>query len=203
MKVGYVRVSTEGQNTARQEVLMEQLGVEKVFIDKMSGKNTDRPELQKMLDFVREGDVVIVESFSRMARSTRDLLNIVDKLKEKDVQFISQKEVVDTSTPNGEFMLTVFAALSELERKNILERQREGIAIAKAQGKYKGRKPVEVDEEQFRVLYNNWQNGKTTPKIMMNELGLKPATFWRKVKEYREKYGITDAATSRKRNNDK
>lgn len=198
MKVGYVRVSTEGQNTARQEVLMEQLGVEKVFIDKMSGKNMDRPELQKMLDFVREGDVVIVESFSRMARSIRDLLTIVDKLNEKDVKFVSQKEAVDTSTPNGEFMLTVFAAMAELERKNILDRQREGIAIAKAQGKYKGRKPIDLDEEQFRVLYNNWQNGKTTPKIMMSELGLKPSTFWRKVKEYREKYGITDAATSRK-----
>lgn len=199
MKVGYVRVSTAEQNTARQEVLMQNLGVEKVFIDKMSGKNTDRPQLKEMLNFVREGDTVIVESFSRLARSTRDLLDIVNQLNEKNVKFVSQKETIDTSTPAGEFMLTVFAALADLERKTTLQRQREGIEIAKAEGKYKGRKPIDVDEEQFRKLYNDWQNGKTTPKIMMNELGLKSATFWRKVREYREKYGITESATSRKR----
>ena len=95
-------------------------------------------------------------------------------------------------------MLTVFAALAQLERETMLARQKEGIEIAKAEGKYKGRKPVEVDEEKFRQLYNDWQNGKTTPKIMMNELGLKSATFWRTVKKYREKYGITDAAPTRK-----
>lgn len=198
MKVGYVRVSTAGQNTARQEVIMEQLGVEKVFIDKMSGKNTDRPQLKEMLAFVREGDTLVIESFSRLARSTKDLLEIVEELEKKNVKFISQKENIDTSTPNGKFMLTVFAALAQLERETMLARQREGIEIAKAEGKYKGRKPVEVDEEKFRQLYNDWQNGKTTPKIMMNELGLKSATFWRTVKKYREKYGITDAATTRK-----
>ena len=191
MKVGYVRVSTAGQNTARQEVIMEQLGVEKVFIDKMSGKNTDRPQLKEMLAFVREGDTLVIESFSRLARSTKDLLEIVEELEKKNVKFVSQKENIDTSTPNGKFMLTVFAALAQLERETMLARQREGIEIAKAEGTYKGRKPVEVDD-------NDWQNGKTTPKIMMNELGLKSATFWRTVKKYREKYGITDAATTRK-----
>ena len=177
---------------------MEQLGVEKVFIDKMSGKNTDRPQLKEMLAFVREGDTLVIESFSRLARSTKDLLEIVEELEKKNVKFVSQKENIDTSTPNGKFMLTVFAALAQLERETMLARQKEGIEIAKAEGKYKGRKPVEVDEEKFRQLYNDWQNGKTTPKIMMNELGLKSATFWRTVKKYREKYGITDAATTRK-----
>ena len=198
MKVGYVRVSTAEQNTARQEVIMEQLGVEKVFMDKMSGKNTDRPQLQEMLSFVREGDTLVVESISRLARSTKDLLSIMEELDKKKVKFVSQKESIDTSTPNGVFMMTIFAAMAQLERETMLARQREGIEIAKAEGKYKGRKPVEVDEEKFRHLYNDWQNGKSTPKIMMNELGLKPTTFWRKVKEYREKYGITDAATTRK-----
>lgn len=198
MKVGYVRVSTVEQNTARQEVIMEQLGVEKVFMDKMSGKNTDRPQLQEMLSFVREGDTLVVESISRLARSTKDLLSIMEELDKKKVKFVSQKESIDTSTPNGVFMMTIFAAMAQLERETMLARQREGIEIAKAEGKYKGRKPVEVDEEKFRQLYNDWQNGKSTPKIMMNELGLKPTTFWRKVKEYREKYGITDAATTRK-----
>lgn len=198
MKVGYVRVSTAEQNTARQEVIMEQLGVEKVFMDKMSGKNTDRPQLQEMLSFVREGDTLVVESISRLARSTKDLLSIMEELDKKKVKFVSQKESIDTSTPNGVFMMTIFAAMAQLERETMLARQREGIEIARAEGKYRGRKPVEVDEEKFRQLYNDWQNGKSTPKIMMNELGLKPTTFWRKVKEYREKYGITDAATTRK-----
>ena len=198
MKVGYVRVSTAEQNTARQEVIMEQLGVEKVFMDKMSGKNTDRPQLQEMLSFVREGDTLVVESISRLARSTKDLLSIMEELDKKKVKFVSQKESIDTSTPNGVFMMTIFAAMAQLERETMLARQREGIEIAKAEGKYRGRKPVEVDEEKFRQLYNDWQTGKSTPKIMMNELGLKPTTFWRKVKEYREKYGITDAATTRK-----
>jgi len=198
MKVGYVRVSTAEQNTARQEVIMEQLGVEKVFVDKMSGKNTDRPQLQEMLSFVREGDTLIVESISRLARSTKDLLSIMEELDRKKVKFVSQKENIDTSTPNGVFMMTVFAAMAQLERETMLARQREGVEIAKAEGKYKGRKPVVIDEEKFRALYNDWQNGRSTPKIMMNELGLKPTTFWRKVKEYREKYGITDAATTRK-----
>lgn len=133
MKVGYVRISTKEQNTARQDSLMEQLGVEKVFTDKMSGKNTERPELHRMMDFVREGDVLIVESFSRFARNTRDLLDLTDALKEKKVQFVSKKEAIDTNTPAGKFTLTIFGALAELERENILERQAEGIAIAKAE----------------------------------------------------------------------
>lgn len=128
MKVGYIRVSTAEQNEARQEVLMEQLGVEKVFMDKMSGKSKDRPQLQEMMRFVREGDVVIVESISRFARNTKDLLSLIDELEQKKVSFVSQKENIDTETPSGRFMLTVFAALSQLERETTLLRQSEGIA---------------------------------------------------------------------------
>lgn len=190
MKIGYVRVSTAEQNTARQEVLMEQLGVEKIFIDKLSGKDTNRPQFTAMMDFIREGDVLIVESFSRLARSTKDLLKIVDDLTAKGVQFISQKENVDTSTPQGRFMLTIFAAMSQLEREQTLQRQAEGIAVARAQGKYKGRKPIEVDEEKFTELYRLWKEGKTQPKYMMKELGLTSPTFYRKVKAYEEKHGI-------------
>ncbi|MGL5258385.1 MAG: recombinase family protein, partial [Proteocatella sp.] len=108
MKIGYIRVSTVEQNTVRQEVLMEELGVEQVFIDKMSGKNKDRPELKKLLEFARKGDVVIVESISRFARNTRDLLDMLDQLTNKDVAFVSKKENIDTKTPTGKFMLTVF-----------------------------------------------------------------------------------------------
>lgn len=190
MKIGYIRVSTEEQNSIRQEILMEQLGVERIFMDKMSGKSKDRPKLKEMMNFVREGDVVIVESFSRFARSTKDLLELVEELRDKKVEFVSKKEVIDTTTPQGEFMLTVFAAMAQLEREQILQRQAEGIAAAKEAGKYKGRKPIEVDEERFTELYRAWKNGETSPKFMCKKLGLSHATFYRKVKAYEEKHGI-------------
>ena len=110
MKIGYIRVSTVEQNTIRQETLMEALGVDEIYMDKVSGKNTNRPELQKMLHYVRKGDTVIVESISRFARNTKDLLELVEQLTAKEVEFISQKESIDTSTPAGKFMLTIFAA---------------------------------------------------------------------------------------------
>jgi DNA invertase Pin-like site-specific DNA recombinase len=190
MKVGYVRVSTTEQNTARQEVLMEKLGVDKIFIDKVSGKDKKRPQLQEMMSFIREGDTLIVESISRFARNTKDLLELTEKLTEKGVKFISQKESIDTSTPSGKFMLTVFAALAQMEREVLLERQREGIEEAKKLGKYKGRKPIPVDEDLFAEQYRLWKNGETQPKYMMRALGLKPATFYRRVKAYEEKHGI-------------
>ena len=117
MIIGYIRISTTDQNTARQEVLMKELGAEQVFINRMSGKNTDRPELKRMMSFVREGDTVIVESISRFARNTKDLLELVEQLTKKRVEFVSKKEAIDTSTPTGKFMLTVFGAVAELERE--------------------------------------------------------------------------------------
>ena len=132
---------------------MAELGVEKVYIEKVSGKSREgRPELEAMMNFVREGDVVVVESISRFARSTKELLNLVEELKEKGVEFISQKETIDTQTPSGKFMLTVFAAMAELEREQILQRQKEGIAAAKEAGKYKGRKPIEVDDDLLKLV---------------------------------------------------
>ena len=103
MKIGYIRVSTEEQNTARQEVLLRELGVDEVFIDKASGKNADRPELTHMMEYVRRGDTVIVESISRFARNTRDLLDLVERLTEKQGEFVSRKEAIDTTTPTGKF----------------------------------------------------------------------------------------------------
>ena len=130
MHIGYVRVSTEEQNPARQQALLRELGVDEIFLDKASGKNTDRPELKRMLAYVRKGDTVIVESISRFARNTRDLLELIEQLTAKEVEFVSKKEAIDTTTPTGKFMLTVFAAVAELERDYILQRQREGIALA-------------------------------------------------------------------------
>ena len=179
MKIGYIRVSTEEQNTARQEVLLRELGVDEVFIDKASGKNADRSELTRMMEYVRRGDTVIVESISRFARNTRDLLDLVDCLTEKQVEFVSRKEAIDTTTPTGKFMLTVFAAIAELEREYILQRQREGIAIAKAEGKYTGRKPMPLPDN-FEQVVSRWRAGEITAAEAMRQTGLKPNTFYRR-----------------------
>lgn len=180
MKIGYIRVSTEEQNTARQEVLLRELDVDEVFIDKASGKNTDRTELKRMMEYVRKGDTVIVESISRFARNTRDLLELVEKLTVKEVEFVSKKEAIDTTTPTGKFMLTVFAAVAELEREYILQRQREGIAIAKQQGKYTGRKPLPMPDN-FEVVVARWRRGEITATEAMRRTGLKANTFYRRV----------------------
>lgn len=192
MKIGYIRVSTKEQNTIRQELLMSQLGVEKVFIEKISGKNTNRPELMAMMEFVREGDTVVVSEISRFARNTRDLLNLTAQLTEKGVQFESQKEKIDTTTPTGQFMLTVFAAVSQLERDYILSRQKEGIEAKKAEGGYKGRTPIAIDQNKFEQEYKLWKDGQITATTAMAHLGLKPNTFYRRVKEYEQSHRATN-----------
>lgn len=183
MKVGYVRVSTLDQNPARQMELMKSLGVEKIFLDKISGKDTNRPQFNEMLSFLREGDTLYIESFSRLSRSTKDLLSTVALLTERGVNLVSDKEKVDTTTPQGRFMLTVFAALSELERENILERQREGIEIAKTEGKYKGRKPVKVSDRFFTVA-KAWSDGNLALKDAIEQSGMSSSTFFRKCKQF-------------------
>ena len=181
MKIGYIRVSTTEQNIIRQEVLLKELGVDEVFIDRASGKNTDRPELKRMIAYVRQGDTVIVEAISRFARNTKDLLDLIEQLTAKRVEFISKKEAIDTTTPTGKFMLTIFGAVAELEREYILQRQQEGIAIAKEQGKYKGRKPI--IHPDFERVVTKWRSGDISAVEAMRRLDMKPSTFYRKVKQ--------------------
>lgn len=183
-KIGYVRVSTETQETARQLKLMEEFGVDKIFEEKVSGKNTDRTEFKKLMEYLREDDVLYIESISRLSRSVRDLLRIVDELNKKGVKFISHKENIDTSTPQGRFVLSIFAALSELEREQVLQRQREGIEIAKKAGKYKGRQRKKVDEEIFKRCYKKWKAGEITAVQFQRKIGLIPVTFYRRIKRY-------------------
>ena len=177
--VGYVRVSTAEQNAARQEVLMCELEVEKVFVDRASGKDTNRPELNRMLAFARQGDTIVVESISRFARNTKDLLELMEKLTAKGIGFISKKEAIDTGTPTGKFMLTVFAAVAELEREYILQRQREGIALAKQEGKYKGRRPI--DRARLQPVLNEYNRGLLTAAQAMRKMGVSKSTFYRLV----------------------
>ena len=154
----------------------------RIFIDKCSGKNTDRPELRKMLNYVRDGDVLVVSEYARLARSSADMLRLVDELQAKGVEIISLREQLDTTTPQGRFILTVFAG--QLERETLRERQREGIAIAKAARKYKGRQPIPVDLTALQMECKLWREGKQTAKRTMQKLGMKPNHFYRKVKEY-------------------
>lgn len=184
MKVGYVRVSSDTQNTTRQEILMAQLGVEKLYIDVCSGKNKDRPQLQAMMNFVREGDTIIVESISRLARNTRDLLDLVDQMTAMGVDFVSQKETIDTKTPAGKAMLTIFGAISQLERDYIRERQREGIEVKKSRGGYPGRTPIQVDRAKFATEVALMRAGHITAKLAMEHLGLLPATFYRRLRDF-------------------
>ena len=181
-RIAYIRVSTKEQNTARQEEAMKSQGVERTYIEKVSGKNTDRPQLKAMLDYVREGDTVVVESYSRLARSTADLLNIIESLNKKGVSFISLKENIDTTTPQGKLMLTIFAGLAQFERECLLQRQAEGIALAKTRGVYKGRKPIDKPNNWDEVIAL-WKAGDITAVVAQKKLELTPATFYRKVKE--------------------
>jgi len=191
-KIGYIRVSTEHQETARQQEIMCSYQVDRIFSEKLSGANTDRPQLRAMLDYVREGDTLYIESISRLGRSTKDLLNIIDTLTDKGVTLISHKEKIDTDTPAGKFMLTVFAALSQLEREQLKQRQREGIEIAKAQGKYTGRKPIPTDWTRFGQLYGEWRAKHITGRDFMRRMNMSANTFYRRVREYELRHGITE-----------
>lgn len=186
MKVGYVRVSTVEQNEARQLEGLKKYDIEKYFTEKVSGKDTNRPELQKMLDFVREGDTVYIWDFSRLARSTKDLLSIVELLGEKKVHLVSCKENVDSSTPTGKLMLTMIGAINEFERTNNLERQREGIAIAVKNGVYKnnhGDHTAKVDENEFEEYLKLYQSRIISKKDMAERLGISRPTLYKILKE--------------------
>lgn len=184
MIVFYARVSTEQQNEARQIASANDVNAEKIFLDKLSGKNTNRPELKKMMEFVREGDTVVVSEISRLARSTRDLLSLVEQMQAKKVEFRTLKESFDTTTPQGRFVLTIFAALSELEREMILQRQAEGIEAAKRAGKYHGRQAIQVDEQRFRAVCREWIDGKRTAKSISEMFEISRPTFYKLLQRY-------------------
>ncbi len=140
--IGYARVSTEDQHLEMQLTQLQAAGVERIYKEKISGVQQDRPELVAMLDYVREGDTVVSAKLDRIARSTRHLLEIVEVLEKKGVAFRVLNINLDTATPTGKLMLSMLAAIGQFEREMMLERQREGIARAKQAGAYKGRKPT-------------------------------------------------------------
>jgi DNA invertase Pin-like site-specific DNA recombinase len=188
----YVRVSTFDQNEDRQLDAMTALGIppERVFIDKLSGKDKKRPQLLVLMETVQQGDKVIVESISRFARNTRDLLDLVEQLAAKGVEFVSQKEHIDTTTPTGKFMLTIFGAVAELERGYILQRQAEGIAAAKRRGKHLGR-PSKKPPTDFANLVKRWEHKEIGLKKVLDECGgVCAATFYNWLREHRVARGF-------------
>lgn len=182
MELAYIRVSTVEQNEARQIEAMEKYHIEKWFVEKVSAKDTNRPKLQELLDFARDGDTIHIHDFSRLARSTKDLLDIVEQLNAKGVTLVSNKENVDTSTPTGKLMLTMIGAINEFERTNLLERQREGIAIAKRNGVYKGRKEIKIDN--FGEHYNRYITRQITKSALARELRISRPTLDKLIAEY-------------------
>lgn len=185
MKIAYVRVSTVEQNEARQIEALEKYGIEKWFTEKVSAKDTNRPQFKQMMDFAREGDTIYIHDFSRLARSTKDLLDIVDLLQSKRIHLVSNKENIDSSTPTGKLMLTMIAAINEFERTNLLERQREGIAIAKRNGLYKGRKPYSSDK--FDELYQQYSHREINKVEFAKLLSISRPTIDKLIKKHEDK----------------
>lgn len=182
--IAYVRVSTIEQNEARQKEALEKFEIDRWFIEKASGKDTNRPILQEMLAYIRENDTVYVEEFSRLGRSTADLLATVQAIEDAGAKFVSLKENFDTSTPVGQLQMTMMAAIAEFERAMILERQREGIAIAKREGKYKGRKSVSVPN--IGEYYQKYMSRRGTKTSIAQELGISRTTLDKLFKQHEE-----------------
>lgn len=184
MNIAYVRVSTVEQNEQRQTEGLKKYNIDKWFTEKVSGKNTNRPKLKEMLEFVREGDTIYVWDFSRLSRSVKDLLSIVEQLQNKKVHLVSIKENLDTTTPTGRLMLAMIGAINEFERTNLLERQKEGIAIAKKQGKYKGRRKIKPKKEVFVTLYNKYKTREISKVKFAEILGISRPTLDKLLKEF-------------------
>lgn len=182
--IAYVRVSSVDQNEARQkEGLGKKYEIDKWFTEKISGKDMNRPQLKAMLDYVREGDTVYVLEFSRLARSTKDLLTIVEQLQSKGVHIVSDKENIDSRTATGKLMLTMIGAIAEFERQTILDRQREGIAIAKEQGKYRGGQVKRIDSDTFDKEYKKYSERAINKRQLAENLKISRPTLDRMLKE--------------------
>jgi len=181
--VAYIRVSTVEQNTDRQHAAFTKAGIklDKVFEEKASGKDTNRPQLAALLEYVREGDTVHIESYSRLARNTRDLLNIVDDLEKKGVHVHSLKENFDTSTPQGKLMVTFMQGIAQFERDLIKERQAEGIAVAKAKGKFK--KPQTEKPADWPILYEQYRTRLLTATALAERLNISRSLLYKWIRE--------------------
>ena len=187
MNIAYVRVSTIEQNEERQKIALQKFEIEKWFIEKVSAKDRNRPQLGAMIEFAREGDCIYIHDFSRLARSTKDLLNIVEELQRKKINLFSNKEQLNTSTPTGKLMLTMIGAINEFERLNLLDRQREGIRIAKEKGKFKGRKSISKPSNWNEIM-DLYRKRNIKAKEAIKFLNLSESTFYKFLREEKKKW---------------
>lgn len=199
--LAYIRVSSAEQNEARQHEALKQFHIDKKFIDHgVSGKSADRPQLAAMLDYMREGDTVYISEFSRLARNTKDLLTLTEDFDRQGVKLVSLKENLDTTTPTGKLMLTMIGAIAEFEREMILERQREGIAVAKKEGKYKGRQIKKISDEVFRDTYQQYINRQITKGQMAKQLEVSRPTLDRLIDSWKEDGSLSNRKTKERQN---
>lgn len=181
-KIGYARVSTSDQSLTAQIQALNAIGCQHLYQEELSGKITDRPQLKALLEYIREGDIVVVTKLDRLARSTKDLLSIADDIQEKGAGLEVLNIQLDTTTPTGKLMLTLLGAIAEFEREIMLERQQEGIVIAKAEGKYKGRKPIGEDKlQQVQTLVNSGMNVSQA----VSKVGMARRTYYKMIEEGR------------------
>lgn len=195
MKIGYVRVSTADQNEARQIKAMQEDGVEKIYIDKQSGKDFNRPEYKKMISGLKQGDVLVLHSIDRLGRNYEEILEqwrIITKEIKVDV-IVQDMPLLNTTISRdldgtfiADLVLQILSYVSAKERDNIKRRQREGIAIAKAQGKYKGGKPKEVDEQLFAENLARYRNGEITKSQFAANVGVSRPTLNKMILYYGE-----------------
>lgn len=185
MRLGYIRVSSTGQNLSSQKEKLKNYNIQKWFEEKKSARDTERPVLEQLLDFAREGDEIYISDYSRIARNVKDLIDIVERCNKEKIKLVSIRENFDTTTPTGRLILNLLGSIHQFEREIILEKQREGIRIAKEKGVYKGRKEIKKPSN-FDEVYLQWSRREITSKKAQELLGLKPNTFYKFIKQKKE-----------------
>lgn len=183
MIFGYARVSTQEQNLDRQLDSLKASGAEEIIQEKITGTKADRPELNRLLDKLRKGDVILIADLTRLSRSTKDLFSLVEQIEKKGANIKSLKESwLDTTTPQGKLMFTFMAGISQFERDLISQRTREGLEAARARGKQGGRKS-KLDANKKKVIYELYQQKKTTVKDICDMFGITKPTLYKVIEE--------------------
>lgn len=191
MKIGYARVSTQEQNLDRQLDNLKAAGCERIYQEKMTGTKASRPELDRMLDSLRPGDTLVIDSFSRLSRSTKDLLETVDRLTKQDVNIVSLKEQLDTTTATGKLMLTMLSALSQFERDLIAERTKDGLDAARARGR-KGGRPKAGDKKTKAAALALYDANTMKNADIAKQFGISTATLSRWIADHKKANGAEE-----------
>ena len=178
---GYARVSTEQQNLDRQIDMLQKYGVDRIFNEKMTGTKRNRPELEKLLERLAEGDTVVVESLSRLGRSTKDLIWLMETFNEKGVNLVSLKESIDTTSSTGKLLFTLMSALAQFERDVLADRTKEGLAAARARGRKGGRPPA--DKDAVRKAVRLYKTGEYTVSEITELTGVRKTTLYKNLRD--------------------